>query len=115
MAASTRETKNDATDPIGARSRPAACARSSPDRYASRTLPYRSREKISVTLTLMPSAIALSIAARPCSVAGILMNTFGRSMRAHSSRACAMVASPSRARRGSTSIETRPSTVPVRS
>ena len=43
----------------------------------------RSTLNISVTLTLMPSAIAPSMAGRPAAVAGILMNTFGRSRRAH--------------------------------
>ena len=36
---------------------------------------------------LIPSAIAFSMAGMPASVAGILMNTFGRSRRPHSSRA----------------------------
>ena len=40
---------------------------------------------------LMPSAIAASMAGMPASVAGILMKTFGRSSRDHSSRARASV------------------------
>ena len=50
------------------------------------------------------------IAGRPSSVAGILMNTFGRSTIFHSSMACWIVLSVSCASRGSTSIDTRPST-----
>ena len=79
------------------------------------TWPYRSSEKISVTLMLMPSDRHCVIAGRPCSVAGILMNRFGRSTSHHSARASAMVLAVSRAIRGSTSRETRPSTPPVAS
>jgi hypothetical protein len=59
----------------------------------------------------MPSAIAAVIAGRPSTVAGILISTFGRSTAAHSAFAEAMVASVSLARVGSTSIETRPSSL----
>jgi hypothetical protein len=72
--------------------------------------PYRSREKISVTLTLMPSASVAVIAGRPSAVAGILMYMLGRSTSHHSCLASAIVGSVSRASRGSTSIDTRPST-----
>jgi hypothetical protein len=82
---------------------------------ASMTWPYRSREKISVTLTLMPSARAAVIAGRPSTVAGILMNRLGRSTIHHSPRASAIVFAVSLAIRGSTSMETRPSTPPVMS
>ena len=68
-----------------------------------------------MTLTLMPSASDSVIAGRPASVAGILMKRLGRSTSHHSrrprrrSRRC-------RARgRGSTSMETRPSTPGCRS
>ena len=72
----------------------------------------RSTEKISVTLTEMPSAITAVIAGRPGSVAGILISRFGRSTIFHSSMACRIVLSVSCARRGSTSMDTRPSTPP---
>ena len=77
------------------------------------TAPYRSREKISVTLTLIPSAITAVIAGSPARVAGILISTFGRSTILASSLACAMVAAVSWASRGSTSMDTRPSTWPL--
>ncbi len=76
------------------------------------TASCRSTEKISVTLTEMPSAITAVIAGRPASVAGILISRFGRSTIFHSSMACRMVLSVSWASRGSTSIDTRPSTPP---
>ena len=66
--------------------------------------------KISVTLTLMPSASVRVIAGSPSSIAGILMYALGRSTSHHSARASATVASVLCAFRGSTSIETRPST-----
>ena len=50
------------------------------------------------------------IAGRPSAVAGILMNRLGRSTIHHSVRASAMVLAVSRASRGSTSRDTRPST-----
>ena len=65
-----------------------------------------------MTLTLIPSAITAVIAGSPASVAGILISTFGRSTILASSWACAMVASVSLASRGSTSMDTRPSTWP---
>ena len=55
------------------------------------------------------------MAGRPSPVAGILTSTFGRSTILLSSFAWAMVPSVSRARPGSTSIDTRPSTPPVAS
>ncbi len=73
------------------------------------TARYRSRLKIRVTLTLMPLAIVDVIAGRPASVAGILMNRFGRSTSHHRCAASAAVASVSCARPGATSRETRPS------
>ena len=95
---------------IGARSWPACRARSRPSRKASITSSYRAREKIRVTLMLMPSARQAAMAGSPCRAAGILMNKLGRSTRHHSARASAMVASVSWASRGSTSIDARPST-----
>ena len=74
------------------------------------TSPYRSREKISVTLTEMPSASVAVIAGMPSAVAGILMYMLGRSTSHHSCLASAMVLAVSRASPGSTSIDTRPST-----
>ena len=71
--------------------------------------------KISVTLTLMPWAVAAVIEGRPSTVAGILIMTFGRSTSHHSAEASAVVFSVSWARRGSTSSETRPSWPWVRS
>ena len=64
---------------------------------------------MSVTLTLMPAAISSVIAGNPSIVAGTLIITFGRSMIAHNSLPAAIVPSVSLARRGSTSILTRPS------
>ena len=52
------------------------------------TARWRSRLKIRVTLTLMPSAMAAVIASRPSTVAGILIMAFGRSTFAHSCLAC---------------------------
>ena len=79
------------------------------------TSPYRSSEKIRVTLMLMPSDRHCVIAGRPGRVAGILTNMFGRSTSHHSARASAMVLAVSAAIRGSTSMETRPSIPPVAS
>ena len=76
---------------------------------ASITCPYRLTEKMSVTFTLIPAAISAVIAGRPSTVAGTLIITFGRSMIAHNSLPAAIVPWVSRARRGSTSILTRPS------
>src|SRR4029453_15164607 len=61
-----------------------------------------------VTLTLMPLAMVVVIAGRPASVAGILMNRFGRSTSHHRCAASASVASVSCARPGATPMETRP-------
>ena len=77
------------------------------------TARYRSGLKISVTLTLMPWAIDVVIAARPSCVAGILINRLGRSTSHHRCAASAAVASVSRATPGDTSSDTRPSR-PVR-
>ena len=63
-----------------------------------------------MTLTEMPSARTAVIAGRPASVAGILISRLGRSTIFHSSMACSTVLSVSWASRGSTSIDTRPST-----
>ena len=68
-----------------------------------------------MTLMLIPSARHAQIAGMPCRAAGILMNRLGRSTSHHSARASAIVASVSWASRGSTSIDTRPSTPPVAS
>ena len=59
---------------------------------------------------LIPSARQAVIAGRPCLAAGILMNRLGRSTSHHSARASATVRSVSWAIRGSTSMDTRPST-----
>ena len=77
--------------------------------YASATSRWRSSEKISVTLTGMPLAIVSSIAGRPSLVAGILISTFGRSIRPCRRAASSIVAWVSCARFGSTSSETQPS------
>lgn len=79
------------------------------------TWSYRAREKISVTLMLIPSARHATIASRLCRAAGILMNRLGRSTSHHGARASAIVAAESCASLGSTSIETRPSTPSVAS
>ena len=55
------------------------------------------------------------MAGRPSSVAGILMNRFGRSTLRQRLRADSMVPSVSKASAGATSIETRPSRPPERS
>jgi hypothetical protein len=68
---SIRLTKNDATEVMPARSR--SPARSRPVKNASMTSPYRSSEKISVMLMLMPSDRHWAIAGTPSGVAGILM------------------------------------------
>ncbi len=65
---------------------------------------------MSVTLTLIPSASTAVMAGSPSRVAGILMRTCSRSTAADSCLACSTVLSVSWASRGSTSIETRPST-----
>ena len=49
------------------------------------------------------------MAGSPASVAGILIITLGRSTVFHKSRALVTVASVSKASRGSTSMDTRPS------
>ena len=70
---------------------PACLARSRPSRKASITSSYLVSEKISVTLTLMPSARQAAMAGSPCRAAGIVTNRLGRSTRHHSARASAMV------------------------
>ena len=112
---STRDTKNDATEPMTDRSWPAALACSRPARKASITARYRSIEKISVTFTLMPLARVAVIAGRPSTVAGILIITFGRPTVSHSRTAVVSVAPVSRESRGSTSMDTRPSTAALAS
>ena len=107
---STRLTKNEATEAILVMSCPFAAACSSPAMNASMTSPYRASEKISVTLTLMPCASVSVIAGIPGAVAGILMNRFGRSTSHHSCLASATDLAVSLASRGSTSMDTRPST-----
>ena len=77
------------------------------------TARYRSREKISVTLTLMPSHITCVIAASPWCVAGILMYRLSRFTVVHSRRAISVVAVASRLSRGSTSIDTHPASPAV--
>lgn len=62
-----------------------------------------------MTLTLMPLPMTSVIAGRPALVAGILMSVFGRSTSQASCLASATVALVLCARRGSTSMETRPS------
>jgi hypothetical protein len=64
---------------------------------------------MSVTLTLIPSLIACSMAGTPASVAGILTKTFGRPRRDQSCRARSIDAVVSPASAGSTSIEAKPS------
>ena len=73
------------------------------------TARYRSRAKISVTLTLIPSLVTWVIAASPSWVAGILTNRLSRSTALRNARAVPAVAPVSRASRGSTSMDTRPS------
>ena len=58
----------------------------------------------------MPSASTCEMAGRPSTVAGILMRTLSRSTAAASSLAWSTVLPVSWASRGSTSIDTRPST-----
>ena len=108
-AVSTRETKNDATDATLRGSPPPSRSRSRPRRYASATAAYRFTEKISVTFTGTPEAIVSSTAGSPSFVPGILIITFGRPTASNSSRARAIVAFVSRARSGSTSRDTYPS------
>ncbi len=57
----------------------------------------------------MPAPMVAVMAGRPSTVAGILMSALGRSTVAQSSAAWLIVPSVSCARRGSTSIDTRPS------
>ena len=66
-----------------------------------------------MTFTLTPSASVRVIAGRPAAVAGIFTSRFGRSTVFHRSSASATVLSVSCASRGSTSMDTRPSTPPV--
>ncbi len=64
---------------------------------------------MSVTFTLMPAAIAPVIAGSPAAVAGILIITFSRATAACRRFAAASVPAESWARRGLTSMLTRPS------
>lgn len=66
--------------------------------YASATCAQTSREKSSVTFTLMPSAVSCSMAESPSVVAGTLIMTFGRSSVRHSRRASSTVPAVSCAR-----------------
>ena len=66
-------------------------------------------EKISVTFTLIPAATKAVMAGSPSTVAGTLIIKFGRSIIDQSSLPAAIVPSVSWAKRGSTSILTRPS------
>ena len=77
---STRETKNEATE-LTFNSRPSARRRSKARKYASATFSYAATENSSVTLTLIPSYIACSIAGTPSGVPGILIITLARSTR----------------------------------
>jgi len=70
------------------------------------TSSWRSSEKISVTLMLLPCAIASSIAPSPGFVAGIFTYRFGLSIQACSRIISSNVPSRSYARVGSTSQET---------
>src|SRR3954466_14222615 len=76
---------------------------------------YCWRPKIKVTLTLMPAANVSVIAGPASGVPGILISRLGWSTVFQRSAASATVASVSCARPGDTSIETRPSTVPLAS
>ena len=90
--------------------------RSMPVIHASAAARWCSLEKSSVTFTGIPWWIASVIAGSPSFVPGILMKTFGRSMRVASSRTCAIVAPVvSNARFGETSSDTKPSRCAVRS
>ena len=73
------------------------------------TARYRARAKIRVTLTLIPSLVTCVIAVRPSGVAGIFTNMLSRFTADRRARAMSAVAAASRASRGSTSMETRPS------
>ena len=73
------------------------------------TARYRARAKIRVTLTLTPSLVTCVIAVRPSGVAGIFTNMLSRFTADRRARAMSAVAAASRASRGSTSMETRPS------
>ena len=80
-----------------------------PRTNASAMALYDSTENSSVTFTLIPAAIASSMAGTPASVPGILIIRLGRSTRSQYSCACLRVASVSCAKAGSTSSETKPS------
>src|SRR5512143_1309293 len=100
---STRETKNDATEAIESIGSPLAARRARPLIYISITAQCRSREKIKVTLTLMPASIAYRIAGKPSRVAGIFTIRLGRFTRFQSRLASDNVACESFARYGLTS------------
>lgn len=68
-----------------------------------------------MTLTLMPRPITSVMAGRPPMVAGILISVLGRSTSQASCLASATVGLVWCARRGSTSMDTRPSWPPVAS
>ncbi len=85
---STRETKKDATEAIRSTGSPADTRCSRPRQVRVHHGPVALGEKISVTLTLMPAAIAAVMAGRPATVAGILIIRLGRSTRCQSRLAC---------------------------
>ena len=66
-------------------------------------------ENINVTFTLIPLDKSAVIAGSPCKVAGTLIMTFSLSIIFHNFSPAAIVAWVSFAKRGSTSILTRPS------
>jgi hypothetical protein len=104
----TYEERGDAFDPRQVATR--SFTLFEPDWKDSSTALYRSSEKISVTLTLMPFAKLDTMAGKAASVAGILMKRFGRSTSHQSPRASAAVRSAPAEIRASTSMDTRPST-----
>ena len=76
-AASQRLMNSEATE-LTRGSRPASMRRSMPRVYASAAARYCLGENSSVTLTGTPAKIDSSIAVRPSTVPGILMNRFCR-------------------------------------
>ncbi len=102
-ATSTRLTKKEATDATWLTSPPSVASFSSPAMVASATASYWAREKISVTLTLIPSPMSVLMAGTPAGVAGTLIITLGRSSVAKSRRASSTVPSVSWASVGLTS------------
>ncbi len=101
-----RDTNTDATDASRSIGSPRFARSSSPSRYAFAASSYRSTEKSSVTLMLIPAAIDALIAGTPAAVPGILIITLGRSTACHSRCAAAIVPSVSFASVGDTSSDT---------